>query len=235
MFIQPRRRMLGLTSAIALALLAPAALAGTQQGNFNLDTLQWYAGAHVGESRLRLNTSELASSFTELDSSMSDVTYHKDDTGFKVFVGTNLSDYFALELGYFRLGQVGFTSQLAVDLPETLLQAQTAMLDGHLKAQGLNLDAVARYPLTSQFAVLARLGATYNETNARIFVDVDGEGASFNQNKHDVNYKYGAGMEYSVNANWLVRLDMERYRLDEFWGDQGSFNFLSMGVVYRYD
>lgn len=234
MFFQPCRLLLAVAATATAVCLAPPAFAATQTSYFDFETSQWYGGVNVGESRLRLNTTELATSFTEFDSSMSNITYHKDDTGFKVYGGVDLSDYLALELGYFRLGQVGFNSDLNVDLPATFALA-TAKLSGHFKEQGLNLDVIAKYLFNPHFAVDARLGATYNETNARLFVDVSGEGASFNQNKHDMNYKYGAGVEYTINDNWQVRIDMERYKVDEFWGDQGSFNFLSLGLVYRYN
>lgn len=234
MFISPCHMLLAVSVTATAVGFAPQAFAATQSNYFDLETIHWYGGFNVGESRLQLNITELATSFSEFDSRMSNVTYHKDDTGFKIYGGVDLSDYVALELGYFRLGQVGFNSDLNVNLPDTAAQA-TAQLSGHFKEQGIHLDIIAKYPFNREFAVNARLGATYNETNARLFLNMSDATASFNQNKHDMNYKYGAGMEYRLDSNWLIHLDMERYRLDDFWGDQGAFNLLSVGMVYHYN
>ncbi len=211
-----------------LALLSHSAL--SQNHAFDIDAMQWYGGASVGESRLTLNTQALADVIEQQGGRLESIEHHKEDTGFKLLVGASLNDSVALELGYFRLGVVRFDGQLAAGDSETTAQ----LLTGYLKAQGIHLDVIGRYAMTSHLALTARLGTTYNETNTRLYATSSVASADDVQNKHDMNYKYGAGLEYTMTPAWLLRLEMERYRLGDLWGKQGDFNLLSLGVVYRY-
>ena len=64
---------------------------------------------------------------------------HDRDTGYKVFGGYEFNKYFAVEAGYFNLGKCDFQA-------DTLPQGT---LNGSLKAQGANVDAVFSLPFTA--------------------------------------------------------------------------------------
>lgn len=215
----------------SLVPLVWMSLDGACQGHaFDINAMQWYGGASAGESRLKLNTDALAEVITQQGGRLQDIQHHKADTGFKLLVGASLNEAVALELGYFRLGVVRFDGQLDADDSELA----SSVLSGYLKAQGIHLDVIGRYALTSEVALIARLGTTYNETNTRLYASAPMATTDAVQNTHDMNYKYGAGVEYAMQPDLLLRLEMERYRLGEFWGKQGDFNLLSLGIVYRY-
>lgn len=225
--LQPHTRLrMALWLSTSCVLLLPlAATAKIHQ----MDQPHWYVGAQMGQTRLRIDTDQLADEMAMQNLPLDRINYDRDDPGYKFFLGMALNDYLAIESGYFRLGEVEFTtSTLAAP------GAVSYPLTGRLRDQGIHVDLVARMPLSENFAVTARLGATYNDTDARLFyqrpIDLD----SYNRSKHYLKHKLGIGMEYQLANAWAMRLELERYHLDEIWGKQGDMKLLSIGFVYHY-
>jgi OOP family OmpA-OmpF porin len=197
--------------------------------SYRMDTPSWYAGASVGESRLSLDTSQLERDMQAQGLPLASLSRNTNDTGYKLFAGFALNDYLALEGGYFRLGEVDFSAVTAAT-PD----GSTYPLAGHLRDQGANLDLVARMLLSSAFAVTARLGLTYNDTDSRLDYQRPINLDQYDRSKHYLKHKFGAGLEYQLTPAWGMRLELERYRLDDLWGDQGDMKLLSLGLVYQY-
>jgi OOP family OmpA-OmpF porin len=193
-----------------------------------MGSLFWYAGFNIGESRLSLDTSQLAQEMQAQSLPLGEVARNSNDTGYKIYAGATLNDYFAIEGGYFDLGEVDFDTRAnggAISYP----------LAGHFQSQGINLDLVARMFLTNALALTSRLGVTYNDTDARLDFQAPIDLNAYNTSKHYMKQKFGVGFEYQMSKNFAMRADLERYRMDEMWGDQGDFKLLSMGFVYQYD
>jgi OOP family OmpA-OmpF porin len=226
-----RLRSLMPTPSLTLWLCSSCVLALPATANtYPMTTADWYAGFNIGESRLSLDTSELEQAMQSQGFTLGPLSRNTNDTGFKIYTGAALNDYLALEGGYFNLGEVDFSTN-------TLAAGETPAypLAGHLSAQGISLDLVARMFLSSAIAVSARLGLTYNDTDAPLNYPPPINLDSYNRSKHYLKQKFGAGIEYQFTPNFAMRVELERYRLDELWGDQGDFKLLSMGFVYQYD
>lgn len=195
----------------------------------------WYAGFNIGESRLSLDTSTLQQAMQAQSLPLTDVSRNSNDTGYKIYTGVTLNDYFAMEGGYFNLGEVDFSTATADSIVQTRLASAIYPLAGHFQSQGLNLDLVARMFLTNALAVTTRLGVTYNDTDARLDYSAPIDLGAYNQSEHYFKQKFGAGVEYQMSKNFAMRFDLERYRMEELWGYQGDFKLLSLGFVYLYD
>lgn len=184
----------------------------------------WYLGGNIGQANADLDNSGitnrvLSSGFT-INSLESDDTY----TSFKVFGGYQFNKYFALEAGYFDLGQF--------DLSATT--TPTGTFDGSVEFIGVNLDLVGRMPINEKLSAFARVGANYAKTvdnfsgtNAVVITDGTRE-------ERDTNVKAGLGLQYAFNDNLAMRVEAERYRVSDAVGGKGDVDVISLGLVYRF-
>jgi len=201
---------------LALAALAsPLALA---------DESGWYGGANVGRSSAtiddpRINAGLLNGGFTS-----STIVDDDRSTGYKIFGGYQLNKNFAVEGGYFDLGKFGYTA--------TTVPAGT--LNGNIKLRGLNLDLVGTVPLTEKFSVFGRAGLNYAQARDSF----SGTGAvqvtNPNPSKNDTNYKFGLGLQYAFTDALAMRVEAERYRINDAVGNKGHIDLVSVGLIYRF-
>lgn len=188
------------------------------------DDAGWYVGGNVGQSRAKIDNERITNNI--LGAGFTSVTISDDDrdVGYKLFAGYQFNKYFALEGGYFNLGKFGYTA--------TTVPAGT--LNGEIKLQGLNLDAVGLWPITEKFSAFGRLGANYAEAKDS-FV---GTGAVVvtnpNPSKRDTNVKFGLGLQYAFTESTAMRLEAERYVINDAVGNRGDIDLISLGLVYRF-
>src|SRR5471030_728336 len=97
-------KTLGTLSTFAAAMLA-VHTARADEPFINPDWANhaWYLGAGVGQSRAKIDDARLIQSLSANGDSVSVFTKDERDPGYKLFVGKQLSRYFALEAGYFDL------------------------------------------------------------------------------------------------------------------------------------
>ena len=55
-----------------------------------------------------------------------------------------------------------------------------------------------------------------------------------NSEKRAANYKFGVGLEYDFTHRFGMRLEAERYRLDDSVGNTGDVDLYSAGVLFRF-
>jgi len=183
----------------------------------------WYLGAGIGQSRAKINDSRIT---TDLQGQGLSVTSIQDDdrgVGWKLFGGYKFNKNFAVEGGYFNLGEFGYTAN-------TNNGSQVATI----KAQGANLDAVGILPITERFSALARAGLTY--TSAKdTFANTGGVTApSGSPSKTEGNYKLGLGVQYDLTKSLALRGEWERYRINDAVGNDGVAQMLTIGLVYVF-
>lgn len=207
------------------SLVALAALAATFTSPFAMaDDAGWYGGLNIGQSRakiddVRINSGLLGGGFTSTTISNDD-----RDTGYKIFGGYQLNKNFALEGGYFDLGKFGFT---AATVP-------TGTLRGDIKLKGLNLDAVGILPFTEKFSAFGRVG--FNSAEAKDTFTGSGlvRILKSNASKRESNVKYGLGLQYAFTESFGVRVEVERYRINDAVGNKGDIDLASLGFIYRF-
>ena len=108
----------------------------------------WYFGGNGGPSQTDVDEDRIAADLLAQGYTTTFMDDNERDTGFKVFGGYQFNKYFALESGYYDLGDFGYTS----------FTVPPGTLHGVLGARGLNLDAVLSMPFTSKFSAFAPRG-----------------------------------------------------------------------------
>jgi OOP family OmpA-OmpF porin len=208
--------------AVLASALAGFAAAGGQAAQ--ADDAGWYGGLSVGQSRAKIHDARNAAQLLGAGLSTTSIDDNDRDTGFKLLAGKKFNRNFAVEGGYFNLGEFGFTANTA----------PPGSLTGNIKLQGLNLDAVGILPFTEKFSAFGRVGLTYTEAKDTF----RGTGAvtvsNPNPKKSEANYKVGAGLQYDFTRALALRGEWERYRINDAIGNKGDIDMVSVGLIYRF-
>jgi OOP family OmpA-OmpF porin len=186
----------------------------------------WYGGLSVGQSRVDIDHDRIAN---QVGVPVTSITFddNDDDTGFKLFAGRKFNRNFAIEGGYFDLGEFGFTANYPTGNSFT----------GNIKLQGLNLDAVGILPFSEKFSAFGRVGLIYTEGKDRFTGTGAGTAvaaADPNPDETKAKYKYGVGLQYDFTRALSVRGEWERYRVDDAVGNKGDIDMWSVGLVYMF-
>jgi OOP family OmpA-OmpF porin len=167
----------------------------------------------------RISRSLLGSGFASVS-----IADDERDTGYKLFGGYQFTRYLALEGGFFDLGKFGFAATTA----------PAGTLNGSIAVKGVNLDLVARLPVTDKFSVFGRVGAI----NAQARDHFSGTGSVVvnnpNPRERATNVKFGAGLQYDFTDALGMRAEVERYRINDAVGNKGDVDLVSIGLIYRF-
>lgn len=204
---------LGLVALTAVA--APFAMA---------DDSGLYVGGNIGQSRATIDEERITNSLTGAGFTTTGFEDDNRDLGYKLFGGYQFNKYFALEAGYFDLGKFDFT---ATGLPP-------GTLSGNIKIKGVNLDAVGILPITEKFSAFGRVGANYAKVEDSFVGGGSLTALNPNPTKRDTNYKLGLGLQYAFNDALAMRVEAERYRIDDAVGNDGDIDLISAGLVFRF-
>lgn len=184
----------------------------------------WYGGANVGQSRATIDNARITSNLLSGGLTTTGISDRDRSTGFKLYGGYQFNNNFALEGGYFNLGKFGYT---ATTVP-------AGSMTGDIKLQGLNLDAVGKLPLTGNLSAIGRVGLNYAQARDTF----SGTGAvrvlNPSPSKSETNYKLGAGLQYDFSESLGMRLEAERYRINDAIGNKGHIDLISVGLIYRF-
>ena len=201
-----------------------AALAFTVSPSVFAEDAGWYTGFNAGQSRAKIDDARIADGL--LNDGFTTTSISNDDRhfGFKAFGGYEFNRYFALEGGYFNLGKFGFTADTS----------PAGSLRGDIKLQGANFDAVGSVPLGDKFSLFARAGVNYADTKDS-FAGT-GSVAVIDPSPHRwaANYKFGFGAEYDFTRFIGMRIEAERYRVDDAVGNKGDVDLYSAGLVFKF-
>lgn len=209
-------KIYGMLGLVALAVIASPVASAQDSG--------WYLGANLGKSKAKIDDARITSSLLGGGFTSVSISDRDSSTGYKIFGGYSFNKYFALEGGYFDLGKFGFTA--------TTLPAGT--LNGEAKFKGFNLDGVLSLPFTEKFSAFGRIGVNnaeakdaFSGTGLVNVLDPD-------PSKRTTNIKYGAGLQYDFTKAFGMRVEMERFRVNDAVGNKGDIDLLSLGVLIRF-
>jgi OmpA-OmpF porin, OOP family len=209
-------RASGTLGLVALAAIAsPFAVA---------DDSVWYGGLNIGQSRAKIDDARITSSLVGQGSTATSITDDNRDIGYKLYGGYRFNRNFALEGGYFNLGKFAFT---ATTVPP-------GTLTGNIRLQGLNLDAVGILPITERFSAFGRAGLNFAQARDSFAGTGIVNVTNPNPSKRDTNYKLGLGLQYDFTDSLGMRLEAERYRINDAVGNKGDIDLFSIGLVYRF-
>jgi OOP family OmpA-OmpF porin len=174
----------------------------------------WFIGAGIGQSRATIDEQRLTRSL--LENGANSVLFTKDerDLGYKLFLGKQLNENFAIEGGYFNLGKSSFTAT-----------GNPGQLNGEVGFQGANIDLLAQMPFTDRFSVYARLGVHYTEAKAHFTGNRLYAVTNPNPSESKANGKVGLGMEYKLSETLAMRGEVERYRVNDAVQNRGDIDF----------
>ncbi|MFT5588234.1 MAG: OOP family OmpA-OmpF porin [Bradyrhizobium sp.] len=209
-------KVAGSAGLVALAVLAsPLALA---------DETGWYGGLNAGRARASIDDQRISSGLLGSGFATTSIVDDNRANAFKVFGGYQFNRNFALEGGYFDLGRFGYHA--------TTVPAGT--LDGNIRLKGLNLDAVGILPITGKLSAFGRVGVNYAQARDHF----SGSGAvnvlTPAPEKRDTNIKFGLGLQYAFTEALDLRVEAERYRINDAIGNRGDVDMVSVGLVYRF-
>jgi OOP family OmpA-OmpF porin len=206
--MEKNMKIIKVVGALGLAGFAGVALA--QEAG-------WYGGIGIGQSRAKINDERIRSGFAPIV--VTSIQDDDRDTGFKLFGGRQFTRNFAVEGGYFRLGEFGYTANTALGSQH-----------GTAKFQGGNVDAVGILPITEKFAALGRVGVTYTQAKGAF----SGLGGGTSPSKSEGNFKVGLGLQYALTPALGLRGEWERYRVNDTVGNKGNIDMLTVGLLYRF-
>ncbi len=199
-----------------LALFASSMSSAADEG--------WYGGASLGRTSEAVNMDKAFRATMPAGFALTSYSDGDKDSGAKLFVGYQFNDYMSLEGGYFDLGDFDYQGNTT----------PAGIRYGNLGIDGWNIDLVGTFPLTQNLSALARFGFNYADTQSSF----SGSGAapltSFSIRETNSNYKYGVGLQYALAETFDLRLEAERYRVDEAAGSKGDVDMLSLGFVWRF-
>ncbi len=213
-------------TVLALGLVGCAVVMNSPLVAVAEDDSGWYVGVSAGQSRAIIDEARITSNLLGGGVTTTSIVDDNRDIGYKIFGGYQYNEYLSLESGYFDLGKFGYTATTATPNAGTLT--------GKLKLRGLNLDLVGALPLTEKLSALGRFGGTYTQTRDNFTTTGALAVADPNPTKRAWNYKFGAGLEYDIFKAFSVRLEAERYRINDAAGNRGDIDLISGGLVYRF-
>jgi OOP family OmpA-OmpF porin len=214
----------GLMGAIGCALVAAQATAADEVFiNPEWANSAWYVGGNIGQSRGNIDDVRLIRSLTANGAALTNFTADEKDVGYKLYVGKQLNQYFALEAGLFDLGKFGFKSSTT----------QAGTLNGEAGFRGANLDLVAQVPLSQRFSVFGRAGMNYAKATTRFNGNRLFAVTNPSPSERKLNAKAGFGLEYKFSEALAVRAEVERYRVNDAVGNRGDVDLFSVGLVYK--
>jgi OOP family OmpA-OmpF porin len=220
-----------IAAAVALACLSSVALAQSKMGA----DAGWYVGGHVGRSSTSFNGTDFNAT-----GGVSKTT-EEHDTAWKLLLGYNFDQNWALEGFYTSLGEpkVKYSG---------IVVGTTVGGTGEIKMRNdaWGIAVKGTIPVHQQWDIYGRLGWTYNrsEMNASFsladtyFGTVAQTNWGASENRSDV--LLGVGVEWKPQKNWGIRLEYENYgefgnKLDNYTDTgRSDSDMWSLGVVVRF-
>ncbi|MCE2782673.1 OmpA family protein [Limnohabitans sp.] len=202
-----------------LILAAPCAYAQS-----SIDNTGMYMGIGAGDSKAKFNHDAAVQNALGAGVAAGPLAVDQSGNAYKAYLGFPIAPNWAVEAGYFNLGRFGFDGSTT----------PAGTVSGTAKVQGLNLDLVGTLPITDRWSLLGRVGAAYSETKGGIGGTGAGTVAATSTNKRDTHYKFGFGTQYAFTPALTVRLEGERYQVNDLVAQKAFVDLISVGLVYRF-
>ena len=175
----------------------------------------WYVSGNLGSLSLDYDAADLTSDLAARGWTITNVTVDDAGTAWKIVGGFNVNEYFAVEGGFVDLGDV--TTRYSTTIPPTeITNILNDTLAVHpLQGDGWVTSAVLRWPVQDNFALTARAGWFFWESNVDVRVVTGGSG-SVSDRESGSDAMYGIGLEWQLSDRWSVTADYERYQLNDW-------------------
>lgn len=167
----------------------------------------FYLGGSLGYSALDFDTGGLAAA------GMTTLTSDDNDWGWKLFAGYQFHRNWAVEGGYYDLGNYNASG---------VVTGTATPANVSLKVKGWGLMAVGILPLQQNFSLFAKLGGFWSDSSA------SATAGPFSAAVGDSNSDWlgGVGMSYNISRNLAVRAEAELIGSD--------VQFYSIGLQFKF-
>jgi len=145
------------------------------------------------------------------------------DTGFKIFGGYQFNPNFAVEVGYYDLGEAKISGT------DSFLGSTT----GTFEASGFNVAVVGSLPLGERFELMAKAGIFRWDLDFNVSSSVFGSGSA---SETGFGPMFGIGGAFNFTKNLGVRVEYEKFldMGDEDTTGQSDVDFLSASLIFRF-
>jgi len=202
-----------LFGALAAAMSLPLSAYAADDG--------FYLGFDVGQAHYSGVTGSLAP--------FGGISHVSDsDTGYRFTGGYQFNRYWGAEASYVDFGQ----AEANVDVTTPSAGSFAAKRQAH----GFVFAGTGTYPFNDTWSIFGRLGGVMGHVK----VDATGTGslatATATQTSSDWKVTYGAGVNWKLAENWIVRAGWDQYSSlgNQNKTGESDVNLASIGVVYRF-
>ena len=172
---------------------------------------RWYLGIGAGQSTFR----DVCGYF---DSQAWSSSCDDESTGWKVFVGRDITDYFGLELSYANAGEAKIIGPTTA--PGTL----------EIRPWLVSLSAKLEIPLGKRFTVLAKAGATY----FKVDYERTGSYRALSSGDDGLEPSVGLGVGVNLARRFAIRAEWENFN-DAVGGlGQGNVEMGTVSLLYKF-
>jgi OOP family OmpA-OmpF porin len=183
-----------------------------------------YVGVGAGESQAKIDNARITQGLLGSGFVTDSLTEDNKGNAYKAYIGLPINPFWAVEAGYFDLGRFGFNANTT----------PAGTLSGTARIKGLNLDLVGTLPITDRWSLLGRVGAAYAETKDNFTSTGAVVVTDPSPSKKQTNVKFGFGTQFAFSPALTMRLEAERYRVNDGVGQRGDVDVVTLGLVYRF-
>lgn len=203
-------------------LVAIAALAVATAPAFAGDV---YVLGSVGRSTLDLDKSEIDRDLVAAGAANLSSSLDKSDTAYKLQLGYQFNQNFAVEGGYIDLGKGGYAASFT-----------GGVANASVKATGWNISAVGILPINDTFSVFGKVGAIDAKVEANVSATGTGGTASGSASATKWKTLWGVGATYNLSKQVGIRLEYEEFNNlgDKNTTGEGDVSLVSAGVVFKF-
>lgn len=203
-----------LSTCLVGLLVSPAVSSAAQPG--------WYFGVSFGGTKYDMDDTarQIDSDLVFSNSATTSSTTVRDDadSGIKGYFGYNFSRFLGLEIGYANLGEA---------ILQTVTTGPDDLFVGQVEVHGWQTNLVASIPLGFGFAAHAKAGpfAWKKEGFLPSLTSTDAVVGKFD----GFDWAAGAGVSYEVVKGMALRVEFERFKVDD-----DEVDYVSSGLLFSF-
>ncbi len=187
--------------------------------------LQYYAGFGMGKGFFSKSGSEIETSLQRKDWTDPKASIADSSTVWKAYYGVYFSPYLGAQIGYANLGNTDLKASASVPPgQEEQFAADLASIEPDL-GKGAQISIVGRFPVFENFVIHDWLGVFMWKNDTTVTVN----DVSVKESTSGSNFVLGAAIEYQLNYELGLRLEIERFNQQ---GD--AVNVLGAGIAYYF-
>lgn len=218
------------------SLIISTAVMGTAA---HAEGLYVLAAGGVSKFNLDVSRNDFSNVLTDADADVTSASLDTRDAAYKLQLGYQFNENFAIEGGYIDLGETLYSANY------TDIVSASGKSSAALEVKGFNLDALLTLPINAGFSIffkggllLADIDGSWNDypTNGTV-----ASSQTFSTSETKVRPNFGFGVAYNFVKHLSVRAEVERFGNlwlksdDELAFDvKADIDLYSLGLSYQF-